>query len=101
MKKSVKNIKTMVDQVIATTNQGYINSKIPLRVTLHCLEETTKPEAQMADLDIFRRYKGGGNGLRGSADAAALLIKTHDRFCGVGYMPGVPDEKCHHGPSEI
>ena len=44
VKESVKNIKMMVDQVIATTN-----SKIPLRVTLHCLEETTKPEAQMAD----------------------------------------------------
>ena len=93
VKKSVKNIKTMVDQVIAVTNQGYINSKIPLRVTLHCMEETTKPESQMADLDIFRRYKGGDNGLRGSADAAALLIKTHERFCGVGYMPGVPDDK--------
>merc|ERR1712226_816852 len=98
VKKSVKNIKTMVDQVIATTNQGYINSKIPLRVVLHCMEETTVPEAQLKDLDNFAKYKGGDNSLRGSADAAALLITEHDRFCGVGYMPGVPEDKMSTWP---
>merc|ERR1712083_629827 len=89
---------TMVDQVIATANQGYINSKIPLRVVLHCMEETTVPEAQLKDLDNFAKYKGGDNSLRGSADAAALLITEHDRFCGVGYMPGVPEEKMSTWP---
>ena len=83
----IKMLKGLVDQVVADTNQGYINSKIPLRITLHCMEETTKGESELADLDIFRRYKGGDNGLRGSADAAALLISRHDRYCGVGYMP--------------
>merc|ERR1719500_911257 len=36
---------SMADQMIATTNQGYINSEIPLRAKLHCLEETEEPEA--------------------------------------------------------
>merc|ERR1712226_539963 len=43
-------------------------------------------------------YKGGDNSLRGSADAAALLITEHDRFCGVGYMPGVPEDKMSTWP---
>ena len=80
-----------MDQVVAMTNQGYINSKIPIRVRLHCLEETTKPEADVASLTQFGKYKGGGNDLslrlkelRGSADAAALIIKKHERFCGTG-----------------
>ena len=42
------------------TNKEYINSKIPLRFTLHFLEETMKPEAQMADYGLFRRYKYKG-----------------------------------------
>ena len=38
MRKSVKNIATMVENVVAQTNQGYENSKIPVRVKLHCME---------------------------------------------------------------
>jgi hypothetical protein len=89
VRKSVKNIATMVENVVAQTNQGYKNSKIPVRVKLHCMEETTVPEAQISDLGVFTRYKGGGNNLRGSADAAALLITHSDKWCGVGYMPPI------------
>merc|ERR1712088_984856 len=49
----------------------------------------TVPEAQINDLGVFNRYKGGGNNLRGSADAAALLITHSDKWCGVGYMPPI------------
>merc|ERR1719510_896641 len=83
VRESVPDIRAMADQVIATTNQGYINSEIPLRATLHCLEETEKPESYFFAIDdynaidLFSDYKGGDNGLRGSADAvcgiAALL----------------------------
>ena len=92
VKKSVKNIKLMVDQVVGTMNQGYKNSKIPIRAVLHCIEETTKPESAFQDLDNFADYKGGDNGLRGSADATALLIKDHPKFCGVGYMPPMAEK---------
>merc|ERR1712180_73697 len=91
--KTVKTIATMVENVVAQTNQGYENSKIPVRVKLHCMEETTVPEAQINDLGVFNRYKGGGNNLRGSADAAALLITHSDQWCGVGYMPPVPADQ--------
>merc|ERR1712226_160964 len=91
------DIWAMADQVIATTNQGYINSKIPLRAKLHCLEETEEPESYfLVDndpnaLELFRKYKGGGpgNGLRGSADAAALIVKNTFKRCGVAYL--LPD----------
>ena len=45
VRESVPDLRTMADQVIATTNQGYINSKIPIRAHLHCSEETTVPES--------------------------------------------------------
>merc|ERR1712037_11063 len=93
---SVDDLRTFVDQAIATTNQGYINSKIPLRVKLHCLEETTVPEAYFTKnhdgsnenhmLHVFRDYNGGGNNLRRSADAAVLLMKDIPDMCGWGYV---------------
>ena len=88
VKNSVDDLKTMADQVLATTNQGYINSEIPLRAKLHCMEETEEPDAYFTkDLNDFRKYKGGDNGLRGSADAAVLLIKGQGvSFCGVGFV---------------
>jgi len=89
VKKKVPNLPTMVDSVIGKTNQGYINSKIPIRVKLHCLEQTEKSEAEgMNTLDTFADSKGSGSNLRGSADAVALLIMEHPKgSCGVGYMP--------------
>ena len=88
VKNSVDDLKTMADQVLATTNQGYINSEIPLRARLHCMEETEEPDAYFTkDLNDFRKYKGGDNGLRGSADAAVLLFKDQGvSFCGVGFV---------------
>merc|ERR1712038_219934 len=75
---SGKDFNAYIELVIATTNQGYINSKIPIRATLHCLEETPEPEAYFTKSDkdmlgVFRDYNGGGNNLRRSADTAVLL----------------------------
>merc|ERR1712198_537301 len=81
------DIELYFDQVIAETNQGYINSKIPVRVKLFCLEETTMhDESQSVTLlNSFRNYKSSTAELRGSADAAALLfIKTSS--CGRGSL---------------
>merc|ERR1712066_538964 len=78
-------IGTVVEQLIATTNQGYINSEIPLRASLYCLEEITDMSEDdftnpaLPRLDIFHQYRGGGNNLRGSADAAVLLVKRLER----------------------
>merc|ERR1712012_112441 len=77
VKAAVDDVRLMADQVIATTNQGYINSEIPLRAVLHCIEETNEPESaftldnrDQGRLGYFRQYKDGGNSLRSSADAA-------------------------------
>merc|ERR1719427_2211456 len=90
VKKANKDVPTMVNNIIATTNQGYINSKIPIRLKLHCLELTTKTEAQgMNNIDTFSEHKGSMAKLRGSADTAALLIQRNSQWCGVGYVqPG-------------
>ena len=91
VKNSVDDLKTMADQVLATTNQGYINSEIPLRASLHCLEETEEPESYFTAIDdvnaitLFTKYKGGDNDLRGSADAAVLIVKKAVAVCGIAY----------------
>merc|ERR1712002_1039490 len=36
-------------------------------------------------LGYFRQYKDGCNSLRGSADAAVLIVKDAQGVCGVGY----------------
>jgi len=81
------DIELYMDQVIAETNQGYINSNLPVRVRIFCIEATTlKDEEQSStQLSKFAAYKGSAEALRGSADAAALLlIKTSS--CGRGYI---------------
>merc|ERR1711892_780091 len=81
------DIELYFDQVVAETNQGYINSNIPVRVKIFCIEATTlNDEEQSSTLFTkFVYYKGTAEALRGSADAAALLfIKTSS--CGRGYV---------------
>ena len=96
VKKGVKNLAKMVENMIGKTNQGYINSKIPIRVKLHCLEQTEKSESEgMTTLRAFATSKGTGSKLRGSADAAALLVMHHATAAGVGVMP------MHMKPDEI
>merc|ERR1712142_128870 len=81
------DIELYFDQVTAETNQGYINSKIPIRVKIFCIEASTlrDEEQSSTQLNKFVSYKGSVEALRGSADAAALLlIKTSS--CGRGYL---------------
>jgi len=86
---SVDDMRTLAEDIIAKTNQGYMNSQIPLKAKLHCMEETKKPEAHFTKgsghmLDVFAMYLGGGNNLRRSADAAVLLVKDASPWCGLG-----------------
>ena len=81
MRKSVKNIATMVENVVAQTNQGYENSKNLVRVKLLCMEKTNLLKARSTTLASSPSTKGGGNNLRGSADAAGLVITYSDLRC--------------------
>merc|ERR1711892_1296379 len=81
------DIELYFDQVVAETNQGYINSNIPVRVKIFCIEATTLNDEEQSStlLTKFEYYKGTTEALRGSADAAALLfIKTSS--CGRGSL---------------
>ena len=68
-------IPDFVAHQISKTNQGYINSKIPVRVKLHCIEEASIEETS----DGFTYYRFFGwklenvTQLRNSADAVTLF----------------------------
>ena len=91
---SNKNMTHMNFQMIAETNQGYINSGIPLRIRSHCIAAATLHDHphyitminQFRFLIVviesfsqiyFSQYKPIDE-LRNSADAAVLLIKKFD-----------------------
>merc|ERR1712112_179533 len=77
------DIPLLVSLMIAETNQGYINSEIPLRVRAHCIAAATLHDHThyITMLNQFSQYKPIDE-LRNSADAAALLVKKFDS-CGV------------------
>ena len=76
------DIDGFIEQVLAETNQGYINSQIPLRASKLCAEKANVEENN-AVLSNFRIMKDGSTTkLRNTADAAALLIKNYN-WCGM------------------
>merc|ERR1719411_362466 len=78
------DIDGFLDQVMQETNQGYINSKVPLRVKLFCHEEAPVNDGNNA-LNDFSKIKGGDfKAILGSADQAALLLKNY-RACGTAW----------------
>merc|ERR1711892_1314933 len=79
------DIELYFDQVVAETNQGYINSNIPVRVKIFCIEATTLNDEEEPLFTKFANYKGTAEALRGSADAAALLFLKKSA-CGRGYV---------------
>merc|ERR1719397_715090 len=83
------DIPLYVAQVVAETNQGYINSKIPVRMVAHCIEAAPLNDnpSGSAMIGEFRRMKGTMEALRGSADHAALLVKKYN-ICGNAYLRG-------------
>merc|ERR1719357_2010132 len=82
------DIPLFVSQVIAETNQGYINSGLPVRIRSHCIAAATLHDHPhyITMINQFSQYKPI-NELRNSADAAALLVKKFDS-CGIGRLNG-------------
>merc|ERR1711892_1032830 len=79
------DIELYFNQVVAETNQGYINSNIPVRVKIFCIEATELNDEEEPLFTKFANYKGTAEALRGSADAAALLFLKKSA-CGRGYV---------------
>ena len=69
------DIPGFIDQVLAETNQGYVNSGIPLTATKFCIEAATINDMKESS-DLLRAFyymKSSTTALRNTADAAALL----------------------------
>ena len=80
------DIPGFVDQVLAETNQGYINSKVPMSIKLHCIEKATVNDVStsLATVNNFVAMKGSTKALRHSADATVLLVASMGA-CGRAY----------------
>jgi len=76
-----------IQQVIAETNQGYMNSRVNLRVKLHCIEMATLHDSMDGNrlLYDFAVMKGNLWRLRASADAAVLLTADLN-YCGIAFF---------------
>ena len=86
------NIEDFIDQAMATLNQGYANSKIPITATKFCSALSTISEEEVGNakrLGSFRKSKGhsieGYDALRNTADVAVLLVKGYN-MCGTAYQ---------------
>jgi len=88
------DIEGWVDLVIEEANEGYKNSKIPIRVKKFCIEKATIGDKD-SNLDNLKMMKGSPAATRNTADAAVLFSKdcpaTGVCFCGVGYCCGPPN----------
>jgi len=86
------DVPTFVDQVIAETNQGYRNSKVPIRVKLHCLIKSDIRDGQGIEYTLeqlaFKHGKNsaGYNKVRKSADAAILIGVEFEGAWGLNYF---------------
>merc|ERR1719350_507221 len=85
--RTTTDIPTFVDNLIAVVNQGYINSKLPIRMALHCIEAANlRQTADGGDmLRAFHGHKGSTANLRQTADAAMLLVDDFE-YCGIAWM---------------
>ena len=78
------DIEGYIDQLIDETNQGYVNSKIPVRVKKFCSEPATLSDSKVT-FQSFCNMKGPMSKLTNTADAAALLVNKWN-YCGQANM---------------
>ena len=85
---TTQDIPGFIDQILAETNQGYVNSGVPLEVTKHCIEaaDIDEVEDSLKMLEAFRYMKKTIKRLRHSADAAILLTEHMRNSCGIAFL---------------
>jgi len=83
--KATDDIQQYFYDLVAKTNLGYKNSGIPVEVKIFCIEKANLHDNDNSKkmFDIFKKYKKSVKELRGTADAAALLVMDTDA-CGRG-----------------
>ena len=88
------DIPGFIDQMLAQTNQAYVNSRIPLTATKFCIEAATINDPEQTPTSTFRLMrdfegmKGSSEALRNTADAAVLLAGEF-RHCGQGNLNAI------------
>ena len=82
-----QDIAGYLNLMIAETNQGYINSQVPLRIFIHETEEASMREQDDSTslLYAFTSMKSSVEELRGSADTAVLLVNSMNA-CGIAFL---------------
>ena len=79
------DIEGEVNQALAVTNLGFINSKIPVRVEKLCIEKATGDVYLWKDvwnvLNEFRNMKGNRIKTLSTADVAVLTLEVKLRRC--------------------
>ena len=78
------DIEGFVDQIIDITNEGFINSEIPIRVKAFCIEKASLSDAT-GNIRAFTTMKGSPVATLNTADAATLLV-TNAPYCGVAWL---------------
>ena len=78
------DIEGFVDQIIDITNEGFINSEIPVRVKAFCIEKASLTDST-GSIQAFRRMKGSPVATLNSADAATLLVRNAP-YCGIAWL---------------
>lgn len=87
-KNAEPDVKGFIDRAIAETNQGLANSKVNVRLRLHCFEEAVGLAENTNGntmLTNFRNFKGTVPNLLRSADHAMLLVNSFS-YCGIAYL---------------
>jgi len=84
------DVEGFVNQVIAETNQGYINSGIPVRIIRFCHELAIINDTSntLEFLNMFNTMKGKVERLLNSADSAHLLANRF-QSCGAAYVNSI------------
>ena len=86
---ATEDVQGFIEQVIAETNQGYINSKVAMRISLLCHEQATINDGNDAVtlLKLFTYMKESPEALRGTADVTTLLTNaTMGNVCGRAHI---------------
>jgi len=81
------DMELFVDLIFIETNQGYINSQMPVRAVKHCAKQhpqLTDMSGSSSMLSAFSNSMSQTN-LRHSADVAALLVADMSG-CGIAYL---------------
>jgi len=88
------NITEYVNKIKDDVNTAFKNSKIPIRMKVHCIEQAQLSDKKDAIEIIrdFRIYKGEDfRTLLGGADAAALLVNQMWPSCGIARTDALRD----------